>query len=248
MTFVSLTHASRQLGIDAKTLHRWLAQAPFALQAHPRDARLKGLSGEQLGELARTHHRRLLDQPDHPPAAEPGPGLCADLLALPETLSGLQAQLTALQQQVAALTVLLQQAVASPVSTGEGPLLTGETLASPPATPAPTPPAKPRHVLPLVEFTQQGRYVVIDPQEGLLPFEPEGPAWLAWLATHTAFRFVGQHGRFTAHREVERLPNAVWRAHRKVRNHTFNLRLAHTPHLTIAMLEQAAAALQAHLA
>ena len=245
MTFISLSHASRQLGIDAKTLHRWLTQAQLAVQAHPRDARLKGLSGEQLEELARTHHRRLLDRPEHPPAADPWPGLPADLLTLPETLVAVQAQLTALQQQVAALTGLLPQAVALPVSTGAVALLTEDPLASPPAAPAPTPPVKPRHVLPLVESTQQGRYVVIGPQEGLLPFEPESPAW---LATHTAYRFVGQHGRFTAHRDSERLPNAVWRANRKVRNHTTNLRLAHTPLLTLAVLEQAAAALQAHLA
>lgn len=248
MTFFSLTHACRQLGIDAKTLHRWLAQAPFAVQAHPRDARLKGLSREQLFELARTHHRRLLDLSEHPPAPDWQGGLPADLLALPETLSGLQAQLTALQQQVAALTLLLPQAVATPVSTGEVPPLTEEPGASPAAAPAPTPPAKPRHVLPLVEYTQQGRYVVIGPQEGLLPFEPQSPPWLAWLATHTAFRFVGQHGRFTAHHEVERVPKGAWRAHRKVRNHTYNLRLGPSESLTIAVLEQAAAHLQAHLA
>ena len=248
MTFVSLSHACRQLGIDAKTVHRWLAQAQLSLQAHPRDARLKGLSREQLEELARTHHRRLLDQPEPPPAPDPWPGLPADLLALPETLAAVQAQLTALQQQVAALMLLLPQAIATPVSTGEVALLTEDPLASPATAPAPTPPVKPRHVLPLVEYTQQGRYVVICPQEGLLPFEPESPAWLAWLATHTAFRFVGQHGRFTAHHEVERVPKGAWRAHRKVRNHTYNLRLAPTESLTIAVLEQAAAALQTHLA
>src|SRR6266567_3736650 len=38
-----------------------------------------------------------------------------------------------------------------------------------------------------------------------------------------------------------------WRAHRNIRNHTYNLRLGATEDLTIAALEQAAAALHAHL-
>jgi hypothetical protein len=57
----------------------------------------------------------------------------------------------------------------------------------------------------------------------------------------------GKEGHFTAHRECDRLPNAVWRAHRKIRNRIYNQRLAHTPELTIGVLEQAAATLQAHL-
>ena len=89
--------------------------------------------------------------------------------------------------------------------------------------------------------------MVLCPKQGLLPFEPESPAWFAWLATRCSFRFVGKEGRFTAHRECDRLPNAVWRAHRKVGNHTSNQRLAHTPALTSSVLEQAAATLQAHL-
>ena len=103
MTILSVTDCCRRLGIDAKTLHRWLAQAQLTLQAHPTDGRLKGVTGDQLLVVA------------------------------------------------------------------------------------------------------------------------------------------------TAHRESERLPNAVWRAHRKMRNQTSNQRLAHTPELTICVLEQAAATLQAHL-
>jgi len=89
--------------------------------------------------------------------------------------------------------------------------------------------------------------VVICPTHGLLSLEPDTPAWFAWLATLSSFRFVGKQGRLTAHREVERLPRAAWRAHRKIRNHTSNLRLGPTECLTIAVLEQAAATLQSHL-
>ena len=102
-------------------------------------------------------------------------------------------------------------------------------------------------MLPLIEYGSQGTYVVICPKRGLLPLEPDTPAWFAELSTLASFRFVGKLGRFTAHREVERLPRAAWRAHRSMRSHTYNLHLGLTEALTIATLEQAAATLQAHL-
>ena len=56
------------------------------------------------------------------------------------------------------------------------------------------------HVLPLVEYGAQGKYVVISPEEGLLAFEPDSPEWFTWLSTLPSFRFVGEPGRFTAFR------------------------------------------------
>ncbi len=52
MTLISLTDCCRLLAIDSKTLRRWLAQAQFPLQPHPGDARLKGMTADQL-RLAR---------------------------------------------------------------------------------------------------------------------------------------------------------------------------------------------------
>src|SRR5690348_12133464 len=57
MTFVSLAQATRRLGIDVKTLHRWLAEARISLQSHPEDGRKKGISEEHLHVLARLHQR-----------------------------------------------------------------------------------------------------------------------------------------------------------------------------------------------
>ena len=48
MTLIALTDCCRRLAIDRKTLHRWLAQAELGVQAHPADARCKGLTREQL--------------------------------------------------------------------------------------------------------------------------------------------------------------------------------------------------------
>jgi len=88
--------------------------------------------------------------------------------------------------------------------------------------------------------------VVICPKQGLLPFEPDTQEWFAWLGTQSSFRFVGKAGHLTAHHEW-RVKRGAWRAHRQIRNHSYTLRLAPTQDLTVAMLEQAAEALQAHL-
>ena len=102
------------------------------------------------------------------------------------------------------------------------------------------------HVIPRVEYGDKGHYVVICPKHGLLPFEPETPEWFAWVAEQSSFRFVGKVGSFSAHHEW-RVPKGAWRAHRHIRNHGYHLRLAPTQELTMAVLEQAAEALQAHL-
>src|SRR5207248_8703270 len=114
------------------------------------------------------------------------------------------------------------------------------------AAAATTPPRKPIHVLPRVEWASDGHYVVICPKLGVLTLEPDSPAWFAWLARQSSFRFVGRCGHLTAHHEW-RVPRGAWRAHRQIRNHNYTLRLAPTQDLTIAVLEQAAATLQAHL-
>jgi DNA-binding transcriptional MerR regulator len=253
MIFVSVAEAARHLGIDAKTVHRWLADAQLPLQSHPHDGRKQGVSREQVHQLARLHQRSLAPLPlEEPPAPHPDelPALPAALLALPEQLSTLQAQISTLQQQVAALTLLLQQQLYPPVSQ------------APPTKPSkrppkPTPPAprshpaakalrKPAHVLPRVEYGSDGHYVVICPKRGLLSFEPDTPEWVAWVAEQSSFRFVGKLGRFTAHHEG-RIPKGAWRAHRQIRNHSYTLRLAPNHELTSAVLEQTAEALQAHL-
>jgi len=264
MTFISLTDCCRLLGIDPKTLRRWLAQAQFPLQPHPGDGRLKGLTGEQLRLLATAHHRSLPALPGELASLAPAgpaqqlPPLPPELLDLLQQLTQLPAQLAALQQQLACLTQRLDQPSPPPVVSAprSQPRAGSVREPGPPqpearsrraassATKSRRPPA---HVLPLVEYVREGTYVVICPKAGLLSLEPESPEWFAWLATLSSFRFVGKAGRLTAHREVERVKRAPWRAHRNIRNHTSNLPLGPTEDLTIAALEQAAATLQAHL-
>jgi len=256
MTLIALTDCCRRLSIDSKTLRRWLAQAGLPVQAHPEDARCKGLSHEHLRQLATLHHRWLAALPEEEPAL-PAPGGAAlwpsELLALPARLASLQTQLSALQQQMGDLTHLVQQ-LAQPPATTVALAPAAKRPSRPPAAasrsrPAAkaTPPRKPAHVIPLVEASRDGQYVVVCPKHGLLALAPDSPQWFAWLTRQSSFRFVGRQGRFTAHHEVVRVPNGAWRAHRQIRNHSYTLRLAPTHELTIAVLEQAAQALQAHL-
>lgn len=257
MSVVSGAEACRRLHIDAKTLRRWLVEAQLSLHRHPDDGRKKGVSEEHLQVLARLHQRRLASSEQEGPAQLPCqiPAWPADLLWLPEQLAAMQAQLVTLQQQVTDLTRLLQQHRPEPAIT-LAPTKPPST-AKPPAKPtrsAPrsrlaafaTTPPKPVHVIPRVEYSQQGHYVVICPKRGLLPFEPETPEWFAWVAEQDSFRFVGRAGHFTAHHEW-RVPKGAWRAHRHIRNRVYIQRLAPNQELTIVVLEQAAAALQAHL-
>ena len=206
------------------------------------------MSSEHLPLLARLHQRSLAPLPEESPAVTPGEGL--ELL---EHLGALQAQIVALQQQMAALTHLMRQQAQSPVNPAaqarpsKRPFKSAAPCARPAASAAAKTPPKPVHVIPRVEYGNDGRYVVICPKGGLLLFEPETPAWFAWLAAQDAFRFVGKLGHFTAHFDAARGSRSAWRAHRKIRNHTCNLRLGRTNQLTVAVLEQAAATLQAQL-
>jgi len=255
MTFVSVAQATRRLGIDAKTLHRWLAEAQLALHSHPHDGRQKGVSAEDLHLLAQRHQRSLAPLPQESPApgADELPAWGAARLSLPERLDALQAQIAALQQQVTDLTRLLTQHRQEPAipaaSTQQAKSASRPSKPASPASrsrPAAKPPREPVHVLPRVEYGPEGRYVVTCPKHGVLPLEPETPEWFAWLAQQSSFRFVGKGGRFTAHHEW-RVPRGAWRAHQHIRNHSYTLRLAPTQELTLAVLEQAAAALHAHL-
>ena len=250
MTLVPLAQAALRLGIDAKTLRRWLADAQFPLQSDPQDARKKGVRVEHLHLLAHQHQRSLTSASADPRAHEetsPVP-LPAAVLALPETLSALQAQVTALQQQVATLTQLLRQPPATPLAAPKKTRQRSANVTPPTSKTRPVAKAlrKPVHVIPRVEYRGDGGYVVICPKKGRLPICPDSPEWFAWVKEQDSFRFVGKMGHFSAHHEW-RVPKGAWRAYRHIRNHNYIQRLAPNHELTIAVLEQAAQALQAHL-
>lgn len=270
MTIISLADCCRLLAIDPKTFHRWLALEVLTVQPHPSDARIKGVTRDQLLMVARAHHRTFpelplstsIDKPEEPP---PLPRETIDVL---QALMELPTQIAALQQHLAVLTQQVhQQQHLLPATISHShdingavaqPVLASSAIASPipakaatrsrqPASPSTDRSRKPARVLPLVEYGTHGDYVVICPKQGMLSLQPDTPEWFAWLQTLSSFRFVGKFGRLTAHRELRRLPGVSWRAHRQIRNQSYNHHLGQTECLTIAVLEQAAATLQSHL-
>ena len=90
MTLVPFTDCCAMLGIDAKTFRNWLRQANLEWAAHPKDARLKCLTREQVEQLARLHARPLpwpLSAPPALPEAAPAkPESQAQLLEWSEPL------------------------------------------------------------------------------------------------------------------------------------------------------------------
>ncbi len=266
MTIIALADCCRLLAIDPKTLRGFLSLARLPVQPHPLDTRLKCVTHEQLQQVAAAHHRSLPESSEPPFQAETSaPSTSEDvrrasvlssvmsdvsvpITELTQQLGSLQAHVATLQHQLALLTEQLhkeQQWRTSHVSTFEDQSL--ESSLDTESAPASIDRRKHPHVLPLVEYGVQGKYVVISPQRGMLSFQPDSPQWFAWLETLPSFRFVGQFGRLTAHRGYQCSPATPWRAHRQIRNHSYNHRLGTTEGLTIAVLEQAAAALQSHM-
>lgn len=56
---------------------------------------------------------------------------------------------------------------------------------------------------PLIEYSAQGRYVIVSAQDGEVHVEPDEAEWFDWLATISSFRFIGQLGHFSACRTSE---------------------------------------------
>ncbi len=100
-------------------------------------------------------------------------------------------------------------------------------------------------VVSLIEYAADGAYVIISPQKGELFFSPDSPEWFEWLASLSSFRFIGQLGRFSAHREVRHGQSSRrWSANLSIHNRNYTCYLGITDNLTISCLEQIAATLQ----
>ena len=199
------------------------------------------------------------------PSNEAEPAALADLI---QQLAHLETHVATLQQQLAGLALELLQ---ERTGRSEQRLRTLEALVSQtlgsfqapqetdmagPLAPSPPPerrllPAEVRarsRVTALIEYGAQGQYVAVCPKLGVLSLIPDSPAWFDWLASLTSFRFVGPAGRFSACRASDRGQHTrCWAARRWVHGHDFWHYLGVTDRLTLASLEQAAAALQARV-
>jgi hypothetical protein len=274
MTLVPLTACCLWLGIDPKTLRLWLKAAHLSCCLHPTDARLKCLTLPQLQQVAQLHDRRL---PSPLPAPEPlppigevrssaSPNLAETLLS--HQLSLLHQQVATLQAQVTELALALVRgsfahshqsptSLPIPLSAPLAPCPLPPTASALARVQAPAPPvvspddARTRarsRALPLIQVRADGSVVVISPSEGVLPLLPDSPAWFAWLASLTAFTFEGLQGRFSATRKFrqgQRIQS--WNVHRSLHGRSCTLYLGLTPTLSLARLQEMAAAVQARL-
>lgn len=114
-----------------------------------------------------------------------------------------------------------------------------------PLTTRRTHPAKrrPRPILPLIEYTPDGTYIVMCPQQGELALVPDSLEWFAWLETISSLRFLGQQGRWSAYRDKGRA-SGCWLAYRRINGHQYVRSLGSPHQLTLACFEQMAATLQ----
>jgi hypothetical protein len=228
-----------------------------SVPALERDA-ASGLAEEQVKPLP-AHEA----EPAHRAASLSAP--CASLADLLQPLSHLQTHVATLQHQLTglALEVLPERTgrYEQRLRTLDGRLsqtleafqAPQETDVAGPLAPSPRPerrllPAEVRarsRVTALIEYGAQGQYVAVCPKLGVLSLPPDSPEWFDWLASLTAFRFVGPPGRFSACRVSERGQHTrCWAARRWVHGHDFWHYLGITDRLTLASLAQAAAALK----
>ncbi len=251
MDLFPLSHVGALLGVDAKTLRLWLHEAALTAIAHPQDARQKCLSLSQIQQVADTHGRRL------PPAFAAKAAAAPPSLPPPDVLSQLaqmQQQIFTLQEQVTRLSLaLLQLAQTRPSSP-----LPPPSASPPPASVAalapvldvpPSPPRRSSRAVPMIAFTADGGYQVVDPDKGVLALPPDSAHWFAWLASTTTLTFQGRHGSLTATRRLRRGKRVQsWNVYRCLHGRSCTLYAGMTMTLTTARLEGLAQQLLTRLA
>jgi hypothetical protein len=249
MDLFPLSHVGALLGIDPKTLRLWLHEAALTAVPHPEDARQKCLTLTQVQHLAETHGRPLprafLASAAAPPSLPP-PEVHAQLAQM-------QQQIFTLPEQVTRLSLALLQLssarpsplLAPPTASASAPTV----VALPPAPDAPPPPRPPSRAVPMIAFTVDGCYQVVDPDKGILPLTPDSPQWFAWLASTNTLTFQGRHGSFTASRRFRRGKRVQsWTVYRCLHSRSCTLYAGMTMTLTTARLEGLAQQLLTRLA
>ena len=218
---------------------------------HPARMSTKETPSQQAQE-----NEALLHSPSCTPQADLSQALVrlqAHVLTLQEQLNQLALEFLREREQRSEQILSTLEALLKPLV---GPPLSPQVLAETPGTDLPDPKPSPQHrplsaktrassrVLPLIEYTAAGTYIVICPQSGELSLTPDSPEWFNWLATLSSFRFLGRQGRLSTSRNKGR---SCWMAYRRIHGHRYEYALGNTKHLTIDALEQMAATLQSHV-
>lgn len=236
MDLFPLSHVGALLGVDPKTLRLWLHEAGLTAVPHPDDARQKCLSLTQVQHLAATHGRPLLPAfaASAPPPSLPPPDVLSQLAQM-------QLQIFTLQEQVTRLSLALLQlpsARPAPLAPPIAGASSSTVAALPPVLDAPPRPRPSSRAVPMIAFTADGCYQVVDPDKGILPLTPDSPQWFAWLASTNTLTFQGRHGSFTATRRFRRGKRVQsWTVYRCLHSRSCTLYAGMTMTLTTARLE-----------
>jgi len=250
-----LTDCCLHLGIDPKTLRCWLKTARLAAVLHPSDARIKCLTDAQLADLARLHDRCLPDTADLAPvltasAPTAAPSASEEIAVLRSQVVQLQSQILTLQTQLTDLALTLLQRPVQPTPPPPPPA-PKSSRSAPPAISEPPLPPLPRGTVSsnhprsqaLIQVREDGSYVIITPDAGVLPMVPDSPEWFDWITSLRSFRFQGKYGSYGATRKLKK-GHAVsaFHIHFSRSGHSCNLYLSFFPAITVARLEEMAAA------
>lgn len=262
----------KTLGQWLKTAHLPLAVHPTDARircvAHDHLLELARQHGRRLPELSAASGMPAVAAAPTSPQLDNAAGL-AVLAELREQVGQLHTQVATLQQQLTglALHVLHErtagyeqrlQSLEALLAAPQEALLPSQPLAVAAPLVAPSPAPAPRllpvevrarsRVTALIEYGAGGEYVAVCPRQGVLALVPDSPAWFDWLASLTSFRFLGPAGRFSACRASEKGQyTRRWAARRLFHGHDLWHYLGVTDRLTLACLQEAAAALQARV-
>lgn len=247
MNLFPLSHVVAVLGIDPKTLRLWLHEADLTAVPHPDDARQKCLSLTQIQHLADAHGRPLPPAfaVSAPPPSLPPPDVHVQLAQMQLQIFTLQEQVTRLSLALLQVSQLRSSPLVPPTASAPSPTV----AALPPVLDAPPAPRPSSRAVPMIAFTVDGCYQVVDPDKGILPLTPDSPQWFAWLASTSTLTFQGRHGSFTATRRLRRGKRVQsWNVYRCLHGRSCTLYAGMTMTLTTARLEGLAQQLLTRLA
>ena len=238
MTLFPLSQVGALLGIDPKTLRLWLHEAALTAVPHPQDARQKCLSLTQIQQVADAHGRPLpaaFSASAAPAPPLPPPDVLAQLAQMQQHIFTLQEQVTRLSLALLQLSQGRPSAPLPPPAASPAP---GSVAALPAVLEASPSPVRRSRAVPMIAFTAEGGYQVVDPDKGVLELLANSAHWFAWLASTTTLTFQGRHGSLTATRRLrqgKRLQS--WNVYRCLHGRSCTLYAGMTMTLTTARLE-----------
>ncbi len=238
MNLFPLSQVGALLGVDPKTLRLWLHEATVTTVPHPENTRQKCLSLPQIQQVADAHGRPLsaaFSASAAPPPPLPPPDVLAQLAHMQLQIGTLQEHVTRLSLALLQLSQVRPPSPLAPPTASASPSTVG---ALPAVLDAPPAPRRSSRAVPMIAFTADGGYQVVDPYKGILALPPDSAQWFAWLASTNTLTFQGRQGSLTATRRLRRGKRLQsWNVYRCLHGRSCTLYAGMTMTLTTARLE-----------